>query len=90
MKYIFILFIFLIIAAFASSLRLDVMENIRQDNEILSRSLEDSFEESYLLKCELADKNRIPKWQPPRYKFMVQKEKVKRGAIPDRRKTIED
>lgn len=57
------------------ALHYDVTANLRDQIKIMENSLQNSFDEHYITRCQLADKNRVPKWQPPKYQFLKKGEK---------------
>lgn len=53
-------------------------KKIRVDREKAEANLEECRKEKHKIAGELADKSRVPKWQPPKYKFLNQKGDKKR------------
>jgi hypothetical protein len=47
-------------------------ERIRFDRAKAQKERQEAVDEAYKLRAELADKNRQPRWTPPRYKDLTE------------------
>ena len=76
MKYFFWFLIGVLLGAGLVALHLNLTANLRHEIKILSRSLENEFNEHYITKGQLADAVRVG--SPPKYRMVVKKERRRR------------
>lgn len=77
MKLFFHIFLGLFLVSFGMALNYDVIANLYHQIKIMENSLQNSFNEHYITRCQLADTVRVPKWAPSKYKHLVERDKIK-------------